>query len=337
MSGRLHGLVRRWWRGEGGAVGRAASWVTAPLEWLYAREVSRRNAGIDRDPPPPVDGLAVVSVGNLTVGGTGKTPMAAWVVRTLADEGVRVALLSRGYGGDEILLHRRWNPGVPVLAHPDRVAAARDARARGARVVVLDDGFQHRRLRRDVDLVLLAAEDVFPGRLLPRGPYREGAAALGRAHGVIVTRRVAAPVEAAAFAAELRRRFPHLVVGVAALVPGPWQGLDGRPAPPPEGALLAAAGVARPEAFSAQVEAHTGRPVELAAFPDHHAFSASDAGALRARAGIRTVVVTEKDAVKLSAHAHLLGPVRVLSSTVAWEEEEAEVRRLVTNVVAGSG
>lgn len=333
MKGGLHRAVRRWWRGELGGAGRAWDVVTAPLEWLYAKEVARRNRAADGVPPVTVEGLGVVSVGNLTVGGTGKTPLAAWVAGSLARPGVRVALLSRGYGADEVLLHRRWNPGVPVVAHPDRVAAARDARSRGARVAVLDDGFQHRRLGRDVDLVLLAAEDPFPGRLLPRGPYREPITSLARAHGVVVTRRTASLEEARALAERVSALFPHLKVAVASLLPGGWQDLGGVPAAPPEGRILAVAAVARPEAFAAHVAEETGADVELVPFPDHHAFTAAEVKTLRARAGERTVVVTEKDAVKLEGHQTILGPVRVLSQRLSWEAGEGAVTELVTTVL----
>lgn len=334
MKGGLHAGVRRWWRGDLGVWGRALDVATAPLEWLYTREVARRNRSAA---PETVEGLGVVSVGNLTVGGTGKTPLSAWVARTLADSGVRVALLSRGYGGDEVLLHRRWNPDIPVVPHPDRAAAAFDARSRGARVAVLDDGFQHRRLDRDVDLVLVAAEDPFPGRLLPRGPYREPVNALGRAHGVVVTRRTASAAEARALAREVSRRFPHLTVAVAALLPAGFQTLDGTPAAPPAGPTVAAAAVARPEAFAAHVAQETGADVELRPFPDHHGFTEADVKTLRARAGERTVVVTEKDAVKLERHESILGPARVLAQKISWEEGEVAVTDLVKTVLTPRG
>jgi len=205
-----------------------------------------------------------------------------------------------------------------VLADPDRVAAARAALAGGAQAAVLDDGFQHRRLARDVDLVLVAAEDALPGRLLPRGPFREPATALARAHGVVVTRRTATEAEAEARADEVAALFPALVPaarpGRVALVPHGWHSVDGAPAPAPEGPTLAVTAVARPESFAVQVEAATGAPIELLAFPDHHEFTPDDVKAMRARAGERTVVVTEKDAVKLQPYEAVLGPaLRVLS------------------------
>ncbi|MCG6988355.1 MAG: tetraacyldisaccharide 4'-kinase [Gemmatimonadetes bacterium] len=324
--------VRRWWAGEMGAAGAVLSAVTAPLEWVYAAEVRRRDLRYRSRPGARVEGLAVVSVGNLAVGGTGKTPMAAWAVRLLAEAGAHPVLLSRGYGEDEILLHRRWSPDVPVHGGADRLAAAQTAREQGADVAVLDDGFQHRRMARDVDVVLLAAEDAFPGRMLPRGPYREPPGALARAHAVVVTRRTAPATVAAGLAREILRRHPALAVAVLSLPPGGWSTLAGEPADAPQGAVLAAAGVARPETFRRQVAEATGygvSDVELMAFPDHHGFTPADIRALRRRAGTRTLVVTEKDAVKLEAHASTLGSVRVLGVRLEWEAGEGEVRTLV--------
>lgn len=329
MRKSVEALARRWWRGDLGTTGVALSLATAPLEWAYAAEVRRRDRRFLASGGARVEGLAVVSVGNLVVGGTGKTPVAAWMIRVLADAGARPALLSRGYGDDELRLHRRWNPAAVVEADPDRLAAAHRARRQGANVAVLDDGFQHRRLARAVDVVLLAAEDPFPGRMLPRGPYREPADALQRADVVIVTRRTATPEAASAVAATIARRHPAATVAVLGLLPGSWLTLEGRPAAPPEGAILAVAGIARPEAFRTQVAEATDADPDLVAFSDHHAYTAAEAAVLRRRAGKRTLVVTEKDAVKLERHANELGDVRVLGIRLAWDSGETEVRNLV--------
>ena len=197
MSHGFEARVRAWWRGEGGLWGGLASVLAAGPALLFGAVVRVRNALYDRGWLPARRApLPVVSVGNLTVGGTGKTPVAAWIVRRLSERGHRPALVSRGYGRDELALHGRWNPAVPVVASPDRAGAAREAARRGADVAVLDDGFQHRRLARDADVVLLAAEERFPGRMLPAGPYREPSRALRRADLIVVTRK-AAPESAA--------------------------------------------------------------------------------------------------------------------------------------------
>lgn len=329
MKRSLHAWVRRWWRGEAGLVGSILTVLTAPLAWLWRAGVAVANSRwASRGGMGPA-GLPVVSVGNLSVGGTGKTPVAAWACRVLAAAGERPALVARGYGRDELLLHRRWNPDVPVVADADRVAAAAVAAGQGATVAVLDDGFQHRRLARAVDLVLLAAEEPFPGRTLPRGPYREPPGALARAHGVVVTRRTADTETARALARRVASLHPHLVVGRLALLPGGWTTLRGAAAAAPEPGALVATAVARPEAVRDQVEAETGPGAELLAFPDHHDFTEEDVRAVRRRAGDRTVVVTEKDAVKLAAMGELLGPSRVLVQDLRWEEGEQEIRRLI--------
>ncbi len=329
MRTALSAVVRRWWAGEGRWPLRVLTRLTGPLEWAYGAIVAQRNRRYDARGGVRIEGVRVVSLGNLTVGGTGKTPLSAWVAHLVASRGARAALVTRGYGRDELLLHRRWNPRVPVVADPDRVAAARRARDAGADTLVLDDGFQHRRLARDVDLVLVAAEDPLDGHLLPRGPFREPASALARAHGVVVTRRTASPERATRLAAEVRIRHPRATVGVVALVPGGWTTLAGAPADAPNAAVLAVTAVARPESFASQVESSTGRPAELLAFPDHHAFTENEARGFRARAHGRTLVVTEKDAVKLVDFESLLGPARVMVQDIRWEEGEDALTALI--------
>lgn len=330
----MHAWVRRWWSGGGGWPGALLSGLLRPLEWGYAAVVVWRGRRFDRTGGTRVPGVWVVSVGNLSVGGTGKTPLASWAVDELTASGRSVAVVARGYGRDELRLHQRWHPDVPVIADADRVAGTLAARSAGADAVVLDDGFQHRRLARDVDLVLVSAEDPVPGRLLPVGPYREPWTALERAHAVVVTRRTASAAEAAAVAADVEARLgAGTPVGRVALLPGGWRSLSDGPAEGPEGPILVATAVARPEAVAAHVAATGAGPVELAAYPDHHDFGEGDARAIRARAGGRPVAVTEKDAVKLDRFADILGDVRVLLLHPVWEHGRDEVAA----VVAGTG
>jgi tetraacyldisaccharide 4'-kinase len=291
--------------------------VATPLALLYRGAVGARNAAFDRGllrverPPVPV-----LSVGNLAVGGTGKTPFAAWLARTLADHGLDPALVARGYGEDELRLHRRWNPDVPVHAHRDRPAATRRAAEGGARCVVLDDGFQHRRLARDLDVVLLAAEQPFPDRLLPRGRWREPASALTRADAVVVTRKSATEAEAETRAAHAADAAPAALLVRVDLEPGPWTDLDGEAVDEPGGDVLAVTGVAGPDSFAGVVAKVTGEPPELMAFPDHHDYDAGDAERITRAAGPRPVVTTEKDAVKLTGLRKLLPDVHVLPLVV---------------------
>ncbi|MBT8488149.1 MAG: tetraacyldisaccharide 4'-kinase, partial [Gemmatimonadetes bacterium] len=189
MRGKLETFAWRLWRGEAGLSGAFVSVLLFPLEGLWRLVTRVRNRRHDRAVAPRVDGLAIVSVGNLAVGGTGKTPVSAWVVSVLKNSGYRPAVLLSGYGEDEVALHRAWNPDVAVFAAADRGEAAKAARAEGCDVAVVDDGFQHRRLGRLLDVVLLSAADPLPGAVLPRGPYREPLSALRRAGVVVVTRR----------------------------------------------------------------------------------------------------------------------------------------------------
>ena len=163
--------------------GAAARWppsrgLLAAAEIPYAAAVRRRNQHYDRPDACQRVPVPVVSVGNLTLGGTGKTPMVEWLARWFQAQGVRVALVSRGYGSragrpnDEALELAQCLPGVPHVQNPDRVAAARQAiDAHQAQLILLDDGFQHRRLARDLDLVLVdALEPVGFGHVFPAAP-----------------------------------------------------------------------------------------------------------------------------------------------------------------------
>lgn len=313
----LEPRVRRWWAGEGGAGGAVLSLATLPLGLVYRGVIAARNLGFDQGwrESEAVEAL-VVSVGNLTVGGTGKTPVTAWLAAELAGWGRTPAVVARGYGEDELRLHRRWNPAIPVHADPDRVRAARQAVAGGADALVLDDAFQHRRLKRDVDLVILSAEQPFPGRLLPRGPYREPPAALRRADAVLVTRRVADDEAVERLVARVGERAPGMTVGVLDLVPDGWTDLEGAPAEAPRGEILAVTAVGQPEAFAALVARETDADPELIPFPDHHEFDAGDVDRIVRAAGPRTIAVTEKDAVKLARFARTLPPTRVLTLRV---------------------
>jgi tetraacyldisaccharide 4'-kinase len=258
----------------------------------------------------------VVSVGNIAVGGTGKTPAALWAAEGLARRGRRVGIVARGYrkrrrgvvvvgeggrplvapeeGGDEaVMLARRFRG--PVVTGERRAEAAAAACARFALdTIVLDDGFQHRALARDADLVLLA-EDGSPWPL-PAGPLREPSRALGRARALLAIGGQAAPPALPPGVPLFRGRLcPTALVRVAddgAWVEEPLEALGGR-------GVVAVAGVARPERFLASLAAAGAVVHELIRFPDHHAYSAADNARIAAAAGERLVVTTEKDLVKL--------------------------------------
>jgi tetraacyldisaccharide 4'-kinase len=284
-----------------------ATRVLAPLAWVYGAITGIRNAAYDTGVlRSHALGLPTVSVGNLSVGGTGKTPVSAWVAQELARRGARPAILLRGYGDDEPRVHARLTPGAIIVADPDRVAGARRARAAGATVLVLDDGFQHRRARRDLDLVLVAAEQGAARRRLPAGPLREPARALRRADALLVTRKTASAQEAEEVGERWSRAAPgiaviHLHLGAGELRPAvPAPGAPPPPVPRLAGRrVLAVSAIGAPEAFEGQLRA-AGAEVERARFPDHHAFGDSDVRELARRAEAAGLVVcTLKDAVKL--------------------------------------
>ncbi len=300
MSGR-EPLLWRWWEQNTGLWGSATQMVTLPLELGVRAVTALRNRHYDRHRQEPAVGVPVVSVGNLTVGGTGKTPIAGWVMSFLRERGRRPGLVLRGYGNDEVALHRRWSQDGIVIVNPDRRAGARAAVAAGADVVVLDDGFQHRRLHRDLDLVLVSAEQhraVARGRVLPRGPLREPERALRRADAVIITHRVSDPVPTRTWVQE---HAPGVEVLSAALNPAGWTTLSGGSVSPPEGPVVALSSVAIPTTFWALLEGQGIATADTKAYPDHHDYTAQDIQEILAWADGRTLVTTEKDAVKLAA------------------------------------
>lgn len=294
------------WDGNGLAA-RLARAALVPASWAYRGVIAGRNALFDSGAfASRATAIPAISVGNLSVGGTGKTPVAADIARRLREGGAHPALILRGYGDDEVRVHAELNPGVPVLTSPDRVAATVEAAARGCDVAVLDDAFQHRWARRVVDIVLIAAEQwTSAPRCLPAGRYREPPSSLARATLVVVTRKVAAedeairtavavaawtsaPIVRIAFALDELRR-----VGVHDEVQ-PLARLRGTP-------ILAVAGIGSPASFAGQLERAGGR-VELVSFPDHHRFTQQDVDEIRRRVPPDGVVVcTQKDAVKLGA------------------------------------
>ena len=288
-----------------------------PLAAGYRAGVAVRNALYDHGWLPSERVAAtVVSVGNLSVGGTGKTPTALWLAHALRRRGRRVALVARGYGkgtpgvvvvgdgqplvdpaagGDEAVL-LAVRSGLPVVTGERRVDAARAAIARfGCDTIVLDDGFQHRALARDADLVVLPA-DGLAARLLPAGPLREPAGALRRARAALVLGRADASV-----ARTPVPTFTGRIVPTALVVPDDVGGFATHDlADLPKRGVVAVAGVARPERFWRLLDDLGVQVVDRVRFPDHHPYAAGDLVRLRAVSGAHALVTTEKDLVKLA-------------------------------------
>jgi tetraacyldisaccharide 4'-kinase len=263
----------------------------------------------------------VVSVGNLSFGGSGKTPVVQRVAEILREEGLPVAVLSRGYrgsfrgaalvvsdgssvlasaavAGDEPVMLARALPGVVVAVGRRRDVVGRAVEARlGPRVHILDDGFQHLRLERDLDLLCLDVGDL-EDQPLPFGRLREAPAAVGRADLILLTRIEAA--SEAALAALEQRLGPDRTFRVRRR-PNGFVTLAGGPVPAPARVFLLA-GIARPERFDADVRACGAAVVGRAFFRDHHAFKPAELEAAHAsarEAGADAVVTTAKDAVRL--------------------------------------
>jgi len=294
------------WFSEG-AVPRLIRGALWPASLVFETVVRGRNAlydrGVFRTIQPPVP---TISVGNLSVGGTGKTPVAAYLVQRLAAAGRHPALVMRGYGDDEPAVHRLLNPGIPVITRADRVAGIAEAVTLGADVVVLDDAFQHRRAGRAIDIVLVSSERWRRDeQVLPAGSLREPMSSLRRASLIIVTRKSASDA-----------RLQDVMCDVAAAAPNvPMASVDLRldrlvavhddaisvpVTDVRDERVLAVAGVGDPGPFFAQVRG-AGAVVTPVAFPDHHQYTRSDVTRLAALAsGHKYIVTTLKDAVKLT-------------------------------------
>ncbi|HEY0173543.1 MAG TPA: tetraacyldisaccharide 4'-kinase [Pyrinomonadaceae bacterium] len=341
------------------------SLALTPLGWLYgAVTLARLRLYRSGTIKTQKVGAPVVSVGNLTAGGTGKTPLVEWVASALAREGLRVCVLTRGYGradesrrvlasdgarvlseveecGDEPrLLAEKLLGAASVVCDRDRVAAARWARAElGAEVFVLDDGFQHLRIARDLDLVTLDATDPWGGgHLLPRGRLREPASGLARADCVVITRaELAEDIEA------LRAEVTRLSGGRAAVLTSRVRtrglmplgefgraehevaarrtsGHSGVAAGEPVAAFCA---VGNPRAFFEHLRREGFGLSYTRAFADHHAYTAADAEAVSREAagsGARALLTTAKDAVKLRGLGFAL-PCHVVEIGIEFDEE----------------
>jgi tetraacyldisaccharide 4'-kinase len=322
-------------------------------DWLYRRRIL-----LGRPLP-----CGVVSIGNLTLGGTGKTPAVVCAVETLRALGARPAVVSRGYGrrsrglrvvadgdaircraeesGDEPMLLARRLPRTPVLVSRDRYEAARHAmREFGATTIVLDDGFQHRSLVKHAEIVLAGAQRPWGnGRLFPAGPLREPLAGLRRA-SLIVATGAADGASIAEIEAARDRWAPGIPIARAVHVPERSVDVQrGQSAPACTLAgkrLLAFAGIAAPDAFRRTLGELGVEILAFQEFPDHHWYRPGDIEELasrRARAGAEALVTTEKDWVRLDAHLGRLGPLYVVTIRTVLVAGEALWRSLLRTVV----
>ena len=293
----------RWWYAREPRHASVLRFMLKPLSWIWTAATARRIART----VPAEAGCAVISIGNLTVGGSGKTPVAREVLRLLRQAGVNAAALSRGYGGrleGPVQVDTTAHTAAEVGDEPlmlaldgtawiarDRVAGARAAAASGARAVVLDDGHQNPALKKTLSLIVVDGETrdgEWPfgdGSVFPSGPMREPLkAGLARADAVVIL----LPADLAGVDPELRETFGNLPVFIARLKPA---------GPPPSGPLVGFAGIAKPWKVERALTAAGADLVDFAPFPDHAAFRDEDLRFLAERAeafGAR-LITTEKD------------------------------------------
>jgi tetraacyldisaccharide 4'-kinase len=332
------------WRARETPAQRAALAPLLPLECAWRAGARLHRAAYERGWRERLSlPCAAVSVGNLAVGGSGKTPLVGWLARALRARGRRVAILSRGVGGarsrepnvvsdgtrallgsadvgDEPVWLAQRTPGVPVLAGRDRWALGlRAVQLFAIDLALLDDGFQHHRLHRDLDLVCIdAAMGLGNGHVLPRGPLREPPRALGRAHALIFTR---AQPPALPGPLPVRAGIPRFRVAIAPRALHDLEGRELEPAAALRGrriGLLAA--IARPARFERTLAELGARVAARRVFADHHAYAPAE---IRSLSRELEWVTTEKDAVKISPgwlEGHRLS---VLVEDVAPEDPDA--------------
>jgi len=305
----------------------------AMAEVPYALAVRARNGCYDRGwLAAHRVGVPVVSVGNLTLGGTGKTPMVEWIARWMTLRGRRAAIVSRGYGSaggaanDETRELAQRLPEVPQVQNPDRVAAARQAvAALGCQAIVLDDAFQHRRIARDLDLVLLDALEPFGHeRVFPRGTLREPIAGLGRAHAVALSRAdLVEPHQRDAIRRRVGQYAPEALWAEVVHAPQGLLSAEGERAPLESltgGPVAAFCGLGNPAGFRHTLRACGYTVSGFQEFPDHHHYTEGDVRGLvqwATEVQAAALVCTHKDLVKLQGRWP--GPVPLWAALVGLE------------------
>lgn len=329
------------------------------LSKLYGIAITARNRRFDKEQGVTHIDAPVISIGNLSVGGTGKTPCVRAICQIVASLGGRPGIAMRGYKAqqgslsDEQMEYELLLPGVPVSAHSDRIQAANTLlQEHNCDVVVLDDGFQHRRLGRDCDIVLIdATRSAFRDRLLPAGWLREPVTSLRRADAVILTRSdMTTPTEAVALEHRIRcitgnetsvsksrhtwscvREYEGVGLMNDALPVNALKGLS----------LVLACGIGHPAAFKASAQSHG---VTLAAehtAHDHHHWSTNDIDKLAsqvARTGAAGVLTTMKDWVKIKRLALEQIGTRFYIPTVEMEflDSTSSIHSTIARVIAST-
>lgn len=326
-----------WWRAPG-----IEAALLQPVAWCYGAIAGRRmrRSGARA-------GIPVICIGNLTLGGAGKTPAAIAVARLLSERGETPYFLSRGYGGTETgplrvdpATHTSQDVGdeplllarvAPAIVSQDRVAGAALARAQGASVIVMDDGLQNPSLEKDLSVAVIdGARGIGNARVFPAGPLRAPLAVQRERIGACLVVGGGGALPPALAAESAKESAEPLLRGRLVPDPAAVAALAGRK-------VLAFAGIGHPDKFYATLSASGIAIAATQSFPDHHRYSDADARLLleRARAQGLTPVTTEKDMVRLTGGecAALAARTQVLPVTLAFEDGE-RVRRLLDAALA---
>ena len=337
-----------------------------PLSWLYGIIVRIRNycftVGIFKQNRLP---CTVISVGNIVVGGTGKTPAVAAIAKLLQNKGFQVTILLRGYkrrsseemtvvsdgenrlcsreeSGDEADMLARQLPNIPIIVGKQRYLTGKTALDRfKSDVIILDDGFQHRQLARDLDILTIDATQPYgtgTGALLPIGTLREPISAMQRADIILLTRTDAVSTNIGDLKAELNQLAPNTPILESIHQPTSLYWLyhtDKHTKMPVENLtekrLLAVCGIGNPDAFVATLEKYNPEAVELFAFPDHHVYTESDFQQIEhqmQQCEAEWVVTTQKDEQKLASFPTEL-PIVVLAVELVITDGEGALMKVL--------
>ncbi len=319
------------------------------VEWPYTAAVRVRNWRYDTGRAAIIKvGVPVVSVGNITLGGTGKTPAVEWLVRWFTERGLRATLVSRGYGAeagkpnDESLELAQKLPGVPHVLDADRVRGARRAVAEfGCQVIVLDDAFQHRRIHRDLDIVLIDALEPFGfDHVFPRGTLREPLAGWRRAQVAILTRSdLVEASQRGTIRGEFALTAPAAAWVEATYPPRALAGADGQERDTAELAgrrVAAFCGIGNPAGFRHSLAKCGYDVVAMRELADHFAYPAADVAALARWADaleVTSVLCTSKDLVKIGDSWPGATPLCALASRLHISTGQSELEACLQRVV----
>lgn len=358
MNPNLHQYYREWIAGHG-PWGRPVRCLLHGASWIYGLGVVGRLAlyrsGLFRRIRLSAP---VISIGNITAGGTGKTPFVMLLGQEMRDRGLRPVVVVRGYGGkregktlvvsdgetirmgypevgDEALLLARKLPGVPIVMSADRVKGCQVAiQECGAQVILLDDGFQHLRIQRDLDILLVDRENPFGyGYLLPRGLLREPLGALERVDLIVIT-GTGGPGDPLDIPPHLSHagRAPHLdTIYTPTTVTNVKTGQPVADEELRRQVVVAFSGIGKPAAFARTLASLGIFPKHHLIFPDHHPYDASDLiaiGRCMEEAGATVALTTEKDAVRLEK-LRLTFPVHTLGVNLTIRRGQAELKRVL--------